>query len=224
MIVKRGDIMREILFLFLFFVYIKKDLIFNKNNLIKILLVIFISIGVFSYFGEKRQHSHDRNFSIVSMLDSKINSISFSWIYAYTAINFEVLDTYINDNSYKRMYPFDILKPALNLIGKKQEIADYENENWYNRIEGFNAVPYQATFIKDMGVLYIIEVLIYSFILLIFILFARILNAEGVYIFLLMLISFSFFGAYLFNPQFFYVTIAGLLIDIIILKPRNYNV
>ena len=224
LIVKRGDIMREILFLSLLFVYLKKDLLFNKKNLVILFIGALVTINIFSYFGEKRQHSHDADFSIVAMLDSKIDSISFSWIYAYTAINFEVLNTYIYDDSDKIMYPFDILKPAMNLMGMKKEIAIYEGSNWFNRIEGFNAVPYQATFIKDMGMLYIIETIIYSLMLALFILLSRILKAEGVYIFVLTLIAFSFFGAYLLNPQFFYVAIAGLLLNIMILKEGRNSV
>lgn len=219
--VKRGDIIREILFIVLMFIYINKYK-FNRAFFRKLMLSFFGLVLVFAVLGEIRQEARSQNFNINTQIKGKIDNTAFNWIYGYVALNFDVSIKYIKDERKRLMYPFVVLEPISNLIGFKQEIAEYYDYTWNYRLNGFNAAPYFAPFIRDMGMLYFVEGFFYSLILAYLIYLTKILKSEGTYIYILMLVSLSFFGPYLFNPQMFYTVLIGLFYTNFIKKKRNF--
>lgn len=218
LIVKRGDLMREVVFLGLLFFTSHGTSIFNlvKKNIFKILAIITFTVLSFSYIGNQRQ-SYDIEFSINNMLKSEVNNEAFNWFYGYTAFNFQVLNLYIEDERPKSMVPFYASMPIINFFNKKS-IESYAEKDFWMRVEGFNASPFQSKFIKDMGAWYFFECIIYGLLLLVVITLCRSLNSFSVYIFVLMLIAFSFFGAYFFIPQYFYAVFIGILLTSITKK------
>jgi len=219
--VKRGDIIREVLYIILMYIYINRDR-FNRAFFRKIILSFLGLVFVFTFLGELRQETRSQDFNINTQIQGKIDNTGFNWMYGYIALNFDVAKEYIKDDREKLMYPFVVLQPVNNLIGFKQEILEYYDNTWNYRIYGFNAAPYFSLFIHDMGMLYFIEGIIYSVVLALLILLTKKMKSDGTYIFLLMLLSFSFFGPYLFEPQMFYTIFFGVVYTSFIKQKRKF--
>lgn len=207
--VKRGDIIRELIYLILSYIYLNKYRL-NKKIIKKVISFILLMLLAFTYLGEIRQDTRSKNFNINTQIEAKVNNTMLNWIYGYTAMNYDISKKYIDDERPKLMYPFVVLQPITNLIGYKENIVEYYKDTWNYRINGFNAAPYFALFIHDMGGFYFIEGFLYSTILALLILLTKVFQSEGTYVYILMLISFSFFGPYLFNPQMFYTVLIGI--------------
>lgn len=203
--VKRGDIIRLAIFIFLYYTFIKIQLKqFNSKKIVQIIAGIFFILIVFTQFGENRMEARGGEAGIiVSYLGSRVDSAFISWIYSYFAFNFEILKFYQTMTpSYEMIHLYDILGENL-----ARESLGLETS-----ISGFNASTFLSPFILDYGYFYFLEIMLFSLIAGFFVYISRKLNFLGLYIFIMMLMSLMVFGDYLFNRSIFMSMMAAICI------------
>lgn len=197
---KRGNIVRVIFFLIVYFFYKNKDKIFKRKNILIISFIMLISVISFGYLGEIRQHDENDPFDIKELVQSNYDNKIVNWIYAYTAFNFDVLKLHIDKPPTYQ--PFTISLPLMSYMRRYDLIYEYEeSRSIYLGIS--NASTFLTGFMQDFGALYILELIIFSMVVCILIIISRIIKYSGLYIFLQMLIILCFFSNYLVNPAFF---------------------
>jgi len=221
LMLSRGNIIRIMLFFILFGIYQQKNKIFSTKNVAIFILSIIIIISSFTMLGEYRHHSSNMNkFNFSSVVQSHIDNKAVSWLYAYTSMSYDVLLQY-QDYPIKNL-PLSILQPILRLVGQ-QEI--YENIyieclNVRLKNSGLNAATIFSGFVHDFGILYILEIVVFGLVIAGIVKLIILVQAQGAYIFILMLVAISIMGNYFSTPSFLFPVLA-----IIILTPfiRNSN-
>ena len=205
--VKRGDIMRMLFFFIL-------QIIVNYNEIRKynikrakkikkwIISVVIVSIIVFVYAGNLREEA--KGVGTVESLSQNIgirDASSFViWFYGYLPINYDVLRYYYTASlSYEPNALLYLFMP------------EQDDEYGYS-INGFNASTFLKTFIVDYGEFYFIELLIFSLIIGSVIILCRKEKNKGTYVFVLLIISFFFFGNYFESRSIFFSILLSLII------------
>ena len=190
--VKRGDIIRVLLFLIFYSVYMKiyfKQL--DLKNSMKGVIGISLFFTIFIMFGEYRMEARGAEPGlIIEFLGSRIDSVSISWLYSYFAFNFEILQLHYADvPSYEMVHLSELFGSNLSR----------ESIGLETTISGFNAGTFIQPFIQDYGMLYFFEIILFSIILSILVYVSKKLDFIGLYIFILMLMSLLIFGDYIIN-------------------------
>lgn len=225
---KRGDGMRVLLFCIMYLcMNYGKKLLINKN-LIKIGVVISCVLVLFSIWGNYRQiqRGWQSYMTIGIVLGSKIENDVFNWLYGYTGMNFENLKQLYIDNVYTYEIK-EIFLPIIRIVEGTSGLESYYEEYATYGLGGFNAVPFTAHFIRELGPFYFISVLLLGVIIISFINLGKILEIKGLHVFLMMLMGFSFFGNYFLNISYFYsmvaIIIVYLLFDFRLKRSNNLN-
>lgn len=207
----RGNIFRVFLFLLLYFIITRRKDLFKRKFVIAIMVLIIVGSFLFAAFGDYRQYDSGNSFNISTLLESNIDVGVIDWIFAYSAINFDVLKLFINNNE-PTYYPASILKPIERLITGNNEIELIASEVSKVSLNGFNASTFLSGFIIDFGPLYIIEVMLLGFILGVFISILNKFGYTGIYVFILTLITMTVFGNYFTSPVFLYAIVVSFLL------------
>lgn len=208
--INRGNIVRIMMFLIL--LYLIKHRITYKT-VFATLMTLAILLMVFTYAGEVRQADSNNPFSIGNSLHSNVSNEYINWLYAYSAVNFEVLKNIAEDHK-PEYYPNTILMPINRLAGDnyKSSIEFLEELGEYSVGGGFNASTFLSTFIFDYGNWYFVELILFSCLLGILIILAKYYQLTGVYIFITMLTTLTIFGNYYTLVPFFYSTILSMFL------------
>lgn len=212
--VKRGDILRIAVFYLLFYsfnIFYKHNSIKLKNNfknIFKIVIMIILLLGVFVYLGNRREELRGSSEMIMANNIGIKDAPSYlSWFYGYIPINYEVVRFYFNVSP--TYHPNAILNTIIS--------QDVNNFNSEYSINGFNASTILTTFIKDYGEFYFLEMILFAIIIGFLIKLAKREKFTGCYIFILMILSYSFFGNY-FEARSMFVTIVISLVIFPFLK------
>lgn len=205
--VKRGDIMRMLFFFILQIIVnyneIKKYNIKRVKKIKKsIISIVIISIVVFVYAGNLREEA--KGVGTVESLSQNIGIRDSSpfviWFYGYLPMNYDVLRYYYTTSS--------LYEPSALLY---LFMPEQDDEYGYS-INGFNASTFLRTFIIDYGEFYFIELLIFSLIIGFIIILCRKEKNKGTYVFVLLIISFFFFGNYFESRSIFFSILLSLII------------
>ncbi|SHG23032.1 hypothetical protein [Dysgonomonas macrotermitis] len=199
--VKRGDILRLFSFLLCYFVYKQIYLsgLLNKKMLKYVCLGLLVFLS-FVLLGNLRQEARGGGSdSLSNNIGIKDASPALSWVYGYVAINYDVVRAYFDE--------IPTQKPTVVEQLFSGSDADSEPESGIN---GFNASTFISQFIKDFGVFYFIEMVVFALILGILIYIIRSINFLGCYVFILSLLLFAFFGNYLANRSIFFALLLSI--------------
>ena len=167
-----------------------------------IISIVVISIIVFVYAGNLREEA--KGAGTVDSLSQNIgirdSSPFIMWFYGYSPMNYDVLRYYYTASpSYEPSALLYLFMP------------EQEDEYGYS-INGFNASTFLKTFIIDYGEFYLIELLVLSLIIGTIIILCRKEKNEGTYVFVLLIISFFFFGNYFESRSIFFSILLSLII------------
>ncbi|PMH28906.1 hypothetical protein BCU71_19395 [Vibrio lentus] len=189
--VKRGDIMRVMLFLSIY--SISKYLSSNKISvsfLLKCFSLLFLILLTFTIFGQYRLAARGGDASVIlTYLGSRVDSVLVAWIYSYFSFNFEVLKLY-----------FDV-EPIYNFAHILSPFLSFEEAPGVGgvTISGFNAATFIAPIILDFGVFYPIELIFYSFFISLSIVSFRVLGFSGARYFIYTMLALMIFGDYFYE-------------------------
>ena len=129
--VKRGEIIRVMIFLTFYIFLLANHRIVSRKVLYAGLAVGVLSVIVFVIFGEVRQRLYSASFSISSILDSRVGNVAIDWIYGYIGINVAVLQEYFNIPADAPGYFGQLVRLAISADGSLASHAA--------SINGFNA-------------------------------------------------------------------------------------
>lgn len=215
---KRGDVVRVIIYLLLYYFIYKDKYIYLFKAKFKaiIILLFFLFIYSFSYLGDLRQKAYDQDFSVVELLKSNFDNSAFAWFFGYTGFNFEVLSRFsLSDNYY---FPMSVAIPFSRGVISNEDILDYSEKLSSNRVSGFNASTFLGPMVFDMGQFFWIELLMFILSLYILIFFARGSGSVGTIIFIMSLLILCPFGNYFLSSQFYYAILFSSLLNLLIKK------
>lgn len=208
---KRGDAMRIVLFAMMYVVSMQKKM--TAKTILRLIFAAIVGMIVFAEWGNYRQlqRGWDDSQTIGLLLESSVENNVVNWIFAYIGINYDVM---------KQLYidaPFtwdvqELFLPVIRVLGDASAVAEYYDSVNTHGLHGFNAVPFIAYFIHELGPLYIISVAILGGLVSLASNICTSLNIRGGNILLMMLTSMCFFGDYYLNVNTFF----SLLLSIII--------
>lgn len=207
--VKRGDILRVALFYFIFYSFrifkLSKSIRLksNFNNTFKIVVMLVLLLLVFVYLGNIREELRGNTEAVLSNNIGIDNAPAYlSWFYGYIPINYEVVRFYFNTSPTN--YPHALLK---TIISPDSEVLNSEHS-----INGFNASTILTSFIKDYGEFYFLEMILFAFVIGLLIKQAKKQQFLGCYVFISMILGYSFFGNYFEVRSMFLPILASLII------------
>jgi len=219
---KRGEIVRVLLFMFIYFLVKNGKKVFSKKNFMYIIIFAISIIIVFTLVGEYRQSlrmgDSEIKFNINNFLQSNINNKYINWIYGYTALNYDVLSGILKDKP--QLYKMQsIFLPMFRIFKGNNWVEKYYSENNSFNLRGFNASTFLSNYIIDLGYFYIIELLLLGLFVAFFIAYSKKHNYTGLYSYLVLLISLTFFGDYFTIPINFY----AIIFSAFLLRFTNIN-
>ncbi|KAI4443426.1 hypothetical protein C824_005961 [Schaedlerella arabinosiphila] len=227
--VHRGEMMRIFIYIFISYMCSKKENLINKKNISKIIVVLLVLVIFFGVVGNYRQNTIYEaenaitTFSITKKIKSRIDSSIINWIYAYTAINIDVLKASISMiPSNKNVKIEFVFLPLDRLINGNSSVEEYYSRIDFGGISGINATTFLEPYIYDMGKLFFVELLIAGIVYSLFLIYSK-KYSRGTYYFIIMLISLTVFGDYMFSPNRFYAIIASLVFERCIERLENIN-
>lgn len=203
---KRGDIMRILLFLLLYVILLVGKRLFTMKYLTFTgICLIFLVIG-FTVIGDYRQNSRSGGAAgmptITDISEGKLDSDVFNWIYTYTSINFDVLKLHYDVPVSN--YPDMAVIPIRRVFGDSDWILEYTSKAGTGSLRGFNASTFISFSIHDFGVLYFVELFVMGILISFVSRFALELRFTGIYVFMLMLILISVMGNYFVVQSYFF--------------------
>jgi hypothetical protein len=203
--VKRGDLVRVFIFFGIYWYFFNFKM--NKIKIKSILLIFFMLMSfiyLFSLYGEYRLLERGGYEGIIKeYLGSRVDSILFSWIYSYLALNFDVLKLYFDFvpqyeiTHFLNFFMHDIERTAIGMD---------------TSISGFNAATFIIPYYLDLGNFYWLEMLLVFLIFGFLMIIVKKMNFIGLYLFLLMLLFLMLFGDYFVNRTMFVTIILSILI------------
>lgn len=225
----RGEIMRIALFVLLGFAIKKGRTVLNRNN-VKILgILLCLIIVFFGIAGQYRQNviytaaGATQAFSISLKLRSRINNPIICWFYMYTGFNIEVLRNSVESLESGSNRFGIILLPLVRIIQGNSKIEDYYQRMAFGDFGGINAATFLKPYIVDMGNWYFIELLVGGAIYIILIRYS-LKKSISSYVFILLLVSLSLFGDYMFSVNRFYALIANLIYERMMILRSKENI
>lgn len=212
--IKRGDIVRTLIFIGIYYLIINRDKVFSIKTIMKTSIFVIILVSIFTFAGEYRQSLRMGDsgvvFDINTTLQSNINNDVFSWIYSYSAINFDVLGQ--NLNRKPTLSLDSILLPFYRVVKGNSFVEDYYKELNTTSLRGFNASTFLLGYIRDLGPFYIFELILLGLIVGAFVVYFKNKGYLGSYTLVLMLIGLSFFGDYFMIPNNFIAVIISTVL------------
>lgn len=201
---KRGDLVRLLMFVGVYFYILNKGNISRRSVIIVTLCIVFFGFG-FALLGDIRQAQYDTGFSIVSTLGSYYNSSSLSWFFGYTGFNFEVLGRIPVSNEVN--LPMSVIIPVYRSGIDEGELLSYYKELSQYRVSGFNASTFLGPMVHDMGQFFWMELILFLCIISLIISLAKMCDSIGSEIMILSLVALLPFGNFLLSPQFMFAII-----------------
>lgn len=219
--VKRGDLIRIILFYITYFLMTKNNeskFPFNKKLLI--LALIISGVTLFVVFGQWRLAQSGSNAqTIINITGVKIDSVFVAWLFAYIIVQFDVFSlssAALNSISYQFTDFNSLLMPISSVTDKP--------ENTLIPIKGFNAGTAFWSFVRDFGSLFFIEMILFWFLISGLIWVSKKTDCKGAYSFICMLCALMIFGNYFSNRSMILAIILGNIIYFISIQSGKRQV
>lgn len=212
--VKRGDVLRLMMFLFIWFLNNQlKGKAFSVGKKVKALVIVVIGFLLFVESGNFRQDARGGSENdLKSNIGMKDAPISLAWFYGYVSINYEVVRYYFNSK------PSNSPNSILSLLSSDDDGKPPEDTH---SINGFNASTFISGFVKDYNYLYFLEMIAFGIIIGIILIVIKSQGFLGGYLFILSLLAFSFFGNYLSNRSIFLSILLSICIYPILNKKQE---
>ncbi len=207
--VKRGDLIRILLFGGIYFIYQAKGM-HNKKVKYGILGLVALTIIIFVLFGQWRIAQSGNNWQTINQITGiKFNSAFLAWLFGYLIIQFDVFSlssSFLFFPNYKMEELWKLVAPS------------YSAQEWIVPINGFNAGTAFWGFVRDYGGFFIIEMFIFGFIINGLILLSKKTDCKGAYCFVCMLCALLVTGNYFTNRT---IIAAIIFSNIIFLFTKN---
>lgn len=207
---KRGDIVRIIIYLLALWGINHQNWLSEKKNMLKIVAVGVVFAVGFSLMGNYRQEMRGGNFNITKSLQSSVDNEAFNWIYAYSALNFDVLAQDFDREPTGELMTF--IMPIERVISGSEAINNYEKRMYSHGLSGFNATTFLGGMVIETNWLYFIEVFFLALLVGVMDKICQSLKFVGGRGFLLMLTVLTIFGNYYLIPSYLYSLICGMIL------------
>lgn len=227
---KRGDIMRILMFTILYYMFDNKKKIFSTKFLKNIVFILLTLIIVFFSLGNLRTKMRgsgtetESDISIDNLIKGNVKMGNAGWIYAYTAINFDVLKLYYTESPENKFST--LLLPIKRISGGNKSVEDFINrpsDLMKRGINGLNGATFLSNYVLDLGILFILEITVLGFIVAFLIRITKYYSCTGPYIFILLLTAITVMGDYYTVPNYVYSLCVGIVLDVFTIKRANYN-
>lgn len=221
---KRGELVRILLFLGIYYMLKRGKKLFNRKIITRLLIMILGLILIFTITGEYRQSlrmgDSGINFSMNDLSRSNIENKAINWLYTYTALNFDVLSVSIMQEPKNSMEAISI--PIKRIMGGSSAVENYYDQLNSEGLSGFNATTFLFGYIRDLGVLYVFEIIFLGIFVGFVIALSKKHNFVGLYTYILLLTLLTIFGDYYFNPSnFFCIIITFVVLSFTKLESAN---
>lgn len=222
---KRGDAMRIIIYAMMYVLLMYKEKIFSTKVMLRFCTIILGSIIIFSEWGDYRQlqRGWDVSKTVGLLLESSVENNAVNWIFGYVGINYDVMKQFYIDKPFTGEMQ-EIFLPLIRIVGDSTVVKAYYDNMYIYGLNGFNAAPFIAVFIHELGPLYIINVAILAILVSVASNVCTSLNIKGGNVLLMMTTAMTFFGNYYLNVNIFYsLLISVLLFGLIDIKNVDYK-
>lgn len=226
----RGNLFRILLFLLInFIISLRYKDNYKKYTKYIVVFILLLVVG-FGLLGNLRTTIRGERTGgsttawVNNSIDTNINLGIFSWIYGYTAVNFDTMKMVYYQERTNPLSTF--ITPIARIFGGTEATEQYNQEHAidtgriYSNFSVNSMKVFIAPYIRDMGYLFFIELSLVGFIYMLFIVYARKRNHTGLYNYIIMLCSLSVCGNYLFISTYLY-TILGSIIMFSIVRPSE---
>lgn len=219
---KRGDIMRVLFFVILYYIYIHKEQILNKRMIRKIIIIFTVVIITFFSIGNIRTRLRNGGVAvnatsaINNSLQSNVNLRELGWVFGYTVINFDVLKLFYTEEPAYKMS--SLLLPVTRLLHGSQGTVLFENRltpELKRGVNGFNASTFLSNYILDFGMFFVVELFALGFIISLLIRITKVQGLTGPYIYIMLLTVLTILGDYYTLPNYVFSLFGGIMLTAI---------
>lgn len=223
---KRGDVMRIMIFLLLYFLFVNGNKGIRKSMVVKTLAVILLIVVVFTLLGNYRQYRRGwtKDDTQSKMIESRIDNEYLSWLYGYSSIDFDVLKQIYIDADNHPYVMMEVFRPIIRVIKGNEEIEKLEENMKTHGLNGYNASTFLAPFVYEMGAMYILSVIILGIIIGAINIICCSSDLKGGVVYLAFLNVLAIFGNYYLEPSFLFPLIAYILIMMLFKRKASSNV
>ena len=208
---KRGVVVKIVLYYFLFYLGKKGLAAFSKKGFVVFLVAALVGCSIFAAWGDVRQHARGAgsDYSIGERIEARIDDNVASWVYAYTSLNYDVLKQCYIDQAPTGQFE-ELLKPVTRIL-LGGEIYERMDDGGSGRdLNGFNAPTFLGPFVRESGLLSCISVLLLGLMIRIVVAFSFKVGSSGVYYLVMSLASLAFFSNSFTSPYIVYAIIITL--------------
>lgn len=211
-LLKRGS-MIKVLFFFVCYALVEIGPIrLSRKTFLIFLVIVLVGGYFFALWGDNRQKARgaSSDYSVSSVMRSRVDNDTISWIYAYTALNYDVLKQFAIDGEPTGEFK-ELLKPVNRLIYGNQ-IYEETDFDFSQSLNGFNSATFLTPFVKELGPYSMLSIVLLGFIIRLLIYFSATCNARGVYAMLVSNAGLAFFGNSFSTPTVAYAIVAALAV------------
>ena len=208
---KRGVVVKVVLFYVLYYLGRKGAAAFSKKGLILFLVAAIVGSAIFALWGDARQHASGAgsDYSIGARIEARIDNDVVTWMYAYTSLNYDVLKQCYIDQVPTGKFE-ELLKPANRILLGGEMYEQVDDDGPDRDLNGFNAPTFLGPFVRESGFLACISVLLLALAVRAAIVFSFKTNSVGVYFLTMATASLALFSNSFTSPYIVYAIIIAL--------------
>lgn len=208
---KRGDAIRVLVFALMYIVATYK--IFKPKMFMRFIVIVFGIMVLFSEWGDYRQLQRGWEVSqtVGGLLNSSVENNVVNWIYGYVGINYDVMKQFYIEAPFSWEMK-EIFLPIIRIIGDASSVEEYYDDTGMHGLNGFNAAPFIANFIYELGPLYIFDIALLGGIVSFLSNLCMRFNVVGGRLLLMMITALCFSGNYYLNVNLFYALLLSIMI------------
>lgn len=139
-----------------------------------------------------------------------------NWIYGYTAINYDVLlQTMATAEHPMTLYSF--VGPFVRLAAGNSALAQFQDSVYHVKaLNGFNASTMFGPMVYEMGIFYVVQVVLLGIQTGILGYVARLQRSDGHYAYLASFAALAVFGNFFSIVIYYYVSVAAIIMFLLI--------
>lgn len=218
--ISRNNAMMILIYLLMVYALSKrKSLLIDKKTIQRIIAVIVCMLVLFTVFGNFRQRMRgwsDPGGTISYYLESNVKNSMVNWIYGYTAINYDVLlQTMATAEHPMTLYSF--VGPFVRLAAGNSALAQFQDSVYHVKaLNGFNASTMFGPMVYEMGIFYVVQVVLLGIQTGILGYVARLQRSDGHYAYLASFAALAVFGNFFSIVIYYYVSVAAIIMFLLI--------
>lgn len=215
--VKRGDLIRIILFFIIYFLTTKSAGIKSETRKkYMVAFLIVMGIIIFVTFGQWRlAQSGNNDQTIINLAEVRANSAFLAWLFAYSIVQFDVFSV---SSAALQSIPYQLtdFDKLFMPISSVSSVLD----NPLIPIKGFNAGTAFWSFVRDYGCLFFVEMVVFGLMISLLLFLSKKTDCKGAYSFICMLCALMVFGNFFSNRS---MILAIIFSNIIYFISKNSN-